>query len=95
MEIVRSSLEPFEGVDVAAVDWGHEGIRDAIGPAYAPDVELRTLASGIGSGMDSVYHGWDGLTRYLEEWFEPFSEYHVEWLDDTLEDARRAIAESE
>ncbi len=92
-EIVRSSLEPFAGVDVASVDWSHEGIREVIGPAYAPDVELRTLESGIGSGVDSVYHGWDGLIRYLQEWFEPFSEYHVEWLD-YIEEGDRVLVPS-
>jgi ketosteroid isomerase-like protein len=81
VEVVRSMSEPFDGIDVAAIDWGAEAIRDALGRAYSPDVELTTLASGLGSGVGEFYRGLDGLARYLREWLEPFSEYHVENLD--------------
>ncbi len=84
VEIVRSVLEPLGAMDVAAVDWGAEEIREALGPAYSPDFELRTLASGIGTGLDGVYRGVDGLVRYLRDWLQPFSEYHLE-LQDYIE----------
>jgi ketosteroid isomerase-like protein len=81
VEIVRSMLEPFDRVDVAAIDWGADAIRETVGRDYSADVELTTLASGLGSGVGALYRGWDGLIRYLREWLDPFSEYHVENLD--------------
>jgi len=81
VEIVRSVLEPLAGVDVASIDWNIEEIRGMLGRAYSPDVELTTLASGLGSGVGEFYRGLDGLVRYLREWLEPFSEYRVENLD--------------
>ena len=81
VEIVRSLFEPLEGVNIAAIDWDAEAIRETLGLAYSPDVELTTLASGLGSGVGEFYRGPDGLSRYLREWLEPFSEYRVEALD--------------
>jgi len=81
VEIVRSVLEPLEGINLAAIDWDLEAIREMLGRAYLPDVELTTLASGIGSGVGEFYRGADGVVRYLREWLEPFSEYHVENLN--------------
>jgi len=81
VEVVRSILEPLTGINVAAIDLGAEAIRETLGGAYSPDVELTTLASGLGSGVGEFYRGLDGLTRYLQEWLEPFSEYQVENLD--------------
>ena len=81
VEIVRSVLQPFEGIDVASIDWSAEALREALGRAYSPDVELRTLASGLGSGVSAHYRGLDGLARYLRDWLEPFSEYRVENVD--------------
>jgi ketosteroid isomerase-like protein len=81
VEIVRSVFEPLEGVNVAAIDWGVEGLREMLGRAYSPDIELTTLASGIGTGVGEFYRGLDGLVRYLQEWLEPFSEYYLENLD--------------
>jgi hypothetical protein len=80
-EVVRSLFEPFDGVNIAAIDWGVDVVREALGEAYSPDVELTTLASGIGTGVDEFYRGADGVVRYLREWLEPFSEYYVENLD--------------
>ncbi len=74
-------FEPFEGINIAAIDWGAEAIRETVGRDYAPDVELRTLASGLGSGVGQLYRGFDGLIRYLREWLDPFSEYQVDNLD--------------
>jgi SnoaL-like domain len=81
VEIVRSVSEPFASLNVAEIDWGAEGIREILARSYTPDVELKTLQSGLGSGVGIHYEGWEGLTRYLQEWLEPFSEYQVEWLE--------------
>ncbi len=81
VEIVRSVFEPLAGVNLAAIDWGVETIRELLGRAYSPDVELTTLASGLGSGVGEFYRGSDGFVRYLQEWLDPFSEYQVENLD--------------
>jgi hypothetical protein len=37
VEIVRSILEPFKGIDVATIDLDDDGLREALGPAYSPD----------------------------------------------------------
>jgi ketosteroid isomerase-like protein len=81
VEIVRSVFEPFNGFNLAAIDWDVEAIREMLGRAYSPDIELTTLASGLGSGVNEFYRGLEGLVRYLGEWLEPFSEYYVENLD--------------
>ena len=73
-------MSPFNGFNLAAIDWDVEAIREMLGRAYSPDIELTTLASGLGSGVNEFYRGLDGLVRYLCEWLEPFSEYHVENL---------------
>jgi ketosteroid isomerase-like protein len=81
VEIIRSLAEQLDGLNVAVIDWTSETIREVIGRAYSPDIELTTLASGLGSGVGEFYRGLDGLSRYLREWLEPFSEYHVDNLD--------------
>jgi ketosteroid isomerase-like protein len=81
VEIVRAVFEPLEGINLAAIDWGVEAVREMLGRAYSPDIELTTLASGLGSGVGEFYRGSDGLVRYLQEWLDPFSEYQVENLD--------------
>jgi ketosteroid isomerase-like protein len=81
VEIMRSILGPLDGLNVAAIDWEAEAIREMVGRAYSPDVELTTLASGLGSGVGESYRGSEGFARYLQEWLEPFSEYYVENLD--------------
>jgi hypothetical protein len=92
VEVVRSLFAPWDGIDVAGIGWSVDAIREMLGRAYSPDVELTTLASGLGSGVGEFYRGSDGVVRYLREWLEPFSEYHVESLDyidaGTLEEAR-------
>jgi ketosteroid isomerase-like protein len=67
--------------NLAAVDWGAEAVRAILGDAYSRDIELRTLPSGLGTGLNTVYRGLDGLVEYLRGWLEPFSEYQVENLD--------------
>jgi ketosteroid isomerase-like protein len=81
VEIVRSVFEPFDGINIAGIDWSGEAIREALGRAYSPDIEVTTLMSGLGSGVDLSYRGLDGVVRYLRDWLEPFSEYRVESLD--------------
>jgi ketosteroid isomerase-like protein len=81
VEIVRSLLEPLAALNVAAVDWGSEEMRQTLSGSYTPDVELTTLQSGLGSGVGTHYQGWDGFVSYLQEWLEPFSEYQVEWVE--------------
>jgi ketosteroid isomerase-like protein len=81
VEAVRSVFEPLRGVNLAVIDWDVEAIREAVGAAYSPDLELTTLASGVGTGVDAFYRGADGFVRYLREWLSPFSEYYVENLD--------------
>jgi ketosteroid isomerase-like protein len=81
VEIVRALFDPFDGVDVTEIDWGSEAIREILERTHAPDVELRTLESAIGTGPSRFYSGWDGLVRYLREWFEPFSDYRMDLLD--------------
>jgi ketosteroid isomerase-like protein len=78
VEKVRSLLEPFAGINIADVDWGAEAIRESVRAMRTQDVELRTLASGPGTGVGTHYRGLDGAVRYLQEWLEPFSEYHVD-----------------
>ncbi len=81
VETIRSVFEPLRGTNLAAIDWDIEAMREIVGAAYSPDVELTTLATGIGLGVEDFYRGADGFIRYLREWFGPFSEYYVENLD--------------
>jgi ketosteroid isomerase-like protein len=81
VELVRSVYDPLDGVNIATIDWGLEMIREMLGQAYSPKLELTTLASGAGSGVDEHYSGADGLVRYLQEWLEPFSEYTINNYD--------------
>jgi hypothetical protein len=81
VEKIKAMLGPFDDVDIAGIDWEAEAIREILERDYSPDIELRTLESAIGIGPSSFYQGWDGLTRYFKEWFEPFSEYRMKWLD--------------
>jgi len=67
-----------------------EEVREVLGNAYSPDLELRTLESGAGTGLDAVYRGLEGLAEYLRGWLEPFSEYHMEFLD-YVEDGDRVL----
>ncbi len=55
VEIVRSVLAPMEHMDGASVDWNAEFVRELLGATYSPDIELRTLASGTGTGLSEVY----------------------------------------
>jgi ketosteroid isomerase-like protein len=81
VERVRSILEPFNGIDGAEVDLDSAAIREVLKRDYTPDVELWTLASGLGTGVREYYRGRDDLIRYFKEWLEPFSEYRAEALD--------------
>ena len=81
VEKIKALLEPFDDAEITGIDWEGEAIREILERDYSPDIELRTLESGIGIGPSSFYKGWDGLIRYFREWFEPFSEYRMKWLD--------------
>jgi ketosteroid isomerase-like protein len=79
--LVRAAWEPLTGANLAAIDWSADFLRDILGRTYSPDVELTTLASGLGTGINKHYLGVDGVVSYLREWLEPFSEYQVQNLD--------------
>jgi ketosteroid isomerase-like protein len=81
VELVRSLSQPFAGIDVTEVDWTADSIRDLLEPGLTADIELRTLTSGLASGVDDVYQGIEGLIRYFQDWFDPFSEYRIEWVE--------------
>jgi ketosteroid isomerase-like protein len=81
VEVVRSTFEPFDGVNLAEVDWSTEVVREALGRAYSPDIELTTLAIPLGLDVRDSYRGLDGVVEYLRTWLELFSEYQVENLD--------------
>src|SRR5256885_4419566 len=81
VDLVRSILEPFKGIDVTSLDLDDERLQEAFAPSYSPDFELRTLEIGIGLDIDEVYRGFDGLIEYLRAWLEPFSEYRLEPLE--------------
>jgi ketosteroid isomerase-like protein len=81
VEIVRSVLEPLDGLNLAEVDWNKEALGEALGQAYSPDVELTTLDIPLGLDISRRYQGLEGLVEYLRAWLEPFSEYHIENLD--------------
>ncbi len=81
MEVVRALLGPFQGINVAEIDWGAEPIRQLLAGSCSPEIEVRTLESGIGAGVDPVYNGVNGVVRYLQAWMEPFTDYRTEWLD--------------
>ena len=81
VEMVRSTFEPFDGVNLAAIDWSADVIREALGRAFSPEIELTTLAIPLGLDVSDSYRGLDGVVEYLRTWLEPFSEYHVENLD--------------
>jgi ketosteroid isomerase-like protein len=81
VEIARALSEPFAEVNVAALDWRADEIREALASTYTEDTELHTLESGGGLGIKTFYSGLDGMVDYLSTWLEPFDEYHVDWLD--------------
>jgi len=81
VELVRSLWEPMRGVNIAVIDWDQVVVRDLLGQAYAEEIELTTLQSGLGSGVGEFYRGPEELARYLREWLEPFSEYYIDNLD--------------
>ena len=58
-----------------------EPIREVLDGVCSSEVELRPLESGAGTGVDAEYHGVDGVVRYLQDWIEPFAEYHAEFLE--------------
>jgi ketosteroid isomerase-like protein len=78
VELVRGLLEQFKGVDVTAIDWDDEAIREMVERFYSPEVELRWSTRGPDA---RVYRGRDGVIQAFREWLESFSEYYLEPLD--------------
>ena len=78
VELVRGLWEPFKGVDLTAVDWDDEAIREMSERFWSPEVELRWSRSGPEA---RVYQGRDGVIQAFREWVEPFREYYIEPLD--------------
>ena len=78
VEIVRAMWEPFKGLDVTAIDWDDEAIREMTERFWSPEVELRWSRSGPEA---RVYQGRDGVIQAFREWSEAFSEYYNEPLD--------------
>ena len=75
VELIRGLWEPVLGVDFTAFDWDDEAIREMTEQFWSPEIELRWLRS---SPEARVYQGRDGVIQAFREWFEPFSEFHVE-----------------
>ena len=78
VDLIRGMWEPFKGVDLAAVDWDDEAIREMSERFWSPEVELRWSRSGPEA---RVYQGRDGVIQAFREWVEPFREYYIEPLD--------------
>jgi ketosteroid isomerase-like protein len=87
VEMVRGLWEPFKGVDLTAVDWDDEAIREMAERFWSPEVELRWARCGPEA---RVYRGRDGVIQAFREWAEPFSEYYIEPLD-FIEQEERVI----
>jgi ketosteroid isomerase-like protein len=78
VEMVRGLWEPFKGVDLTAVDWDDEAIREMTERYFSPEVELRWSRNGPEA---RVYQGRDGVIQAFREWYESFREYYIEPLD--------------
>ena len=81
VDLVRSNLEPFKGIDVTTIDLDDERLHEAFATNYSPDFELRTLDIDLGLDVKDLYRGFDGLLEYLRVWLEPFSESWIEPLE--------------
>ena len=81
MEIVRSVLEPLDGINVAEIDWGAEASARCSVALTRRTSSSQRWTSRSDSTSDGNYRGLDGLVEYLRAWLEPFSEYYVENLD--------------
>jgi ketosteroid isomerase-like protein len=88
VEMVRGLWEPFKGVDLTAVDWDDEAIREMAERFFSPEVELRWSRSGPDV---RVYQGRDGVIQAFREWYEAFSEYYIEPLDFIEQEDRVVI----
>ena len=78
VEMVRGLWEPFKGVDLTAINWDDEAIREMTERFWSPEIELRWTRSGPEA---RVYQGRDGVIQAFREWVEAFSEYYNEPLD--------------
>jgi hypothetical protein len=55
--LIRAAWEPLTGANLAGIDWSADFLRDILGRTYSPDVELTTLASGVGTGINPALLG--------------------------------------
>ena len=78
VEMIRGLWEPFKGVNLTAVDWDDETIREMTERFWSPEVELRWSRR---SPDARVYRGREGVIQAFREWLESFSEYYNEPLD--------------
>ena len=46
VELVRGPWEPFKGVDLTAVDWDDEAIREMTERFWSPEVEAQMVQEG-------------------------------------------------
>ena len=66
-----------ENVEIVRRHYAALAARDwvAVAEIWHPDIELETLESDPEAGN---YRGLDEITRYLDTWSQPYSEYRVE-----------------
>src|SRR2546423_1224942 len=88
VEMIRGLWEPFKGVNLTAVDWDDEAIREMTERFGSPEVELRWSRNAPEA---RVYQGRDGVIQAFREWVEPFSEYYNE-PPDFIEVGDRVVA---
>ena len=88
VEVIRGLWEPFKGVNLTAVDWDDEAIREMTERFWSPEVELRWSRNAPEA---RVYQGRDGVIQAFREWVEPFSEYYNE-PPDFIEVGDRVVA---
>ena len=78
VEKIKALLEPFDDAEITGIDWDGEAIREILGRGHA---RHRAEDAGVGYCAVRSFYGLGGLIRYFREWFEPFSEYRMKWLD--------------
>ena len=64
VKTARAILEPFGGLNVAAIDWESEAAREMIGGYFSAEVELEHFATGLDT---RTYRGRDGVFQWLKE----------------------------
>jgi hypothetical protein len=99
VELVRGLWEQFKGVDVTAIDWDDEAIREMIARFYSPEVELRWWEIGwssrTGSGASEAPAASRSRAYYTH--VSEIRDNQIARVDeyDTLEEALKAAGLSE